>query len=173
VSAEDSTEGLGLEARLTGVLGLVEDERSREQSFNTRAIAIGTAALAVLALAAPVMSAVSGPRFSGAGHRALGAGCVLVVAAAAAAVVAAIALVLMPKARQGIGEETLDQWLEDEGMSHTAIEAQYELVAGMGETVKSRRTVNERKATGLTTAYYAFLAEIGLLIPVLATEVFS
>lgn len=166
---EPAREGRGLEVRLAGATALMDDERAREQSLNTRGVAIAAAALASLAIVGVPLKAAVDLNASELGHIELTICAALTVASAMLAIVIAISRVLMPSSRSGMDDSMLRTWLEDEGLKDSEDEARWELLDGVVKTIASRREVCKQKAGALTWAYRAFLAEIAFALPCVVT----
>lgn len=163
------TDGEALEVRLSGAQKLLDDERDREQSLNTRALAVAAAAAVLMGLLQrPIVSAFE-LDVSCAGHVALAAGGAASVASAAAVILIAVLGVLRPMAREGLTSAAMQRWLDDEGMAEAEQTARYELLDAAVKATASRRAVNERKAKALGRGYILLLVEVLAVSPVLVT----
>lgn len=162
-------DGEALEVRLSGAQKLLDDERDREQSLNTRALAVAAAAAVLMGLLQrPIVTAFE-LDVSSAGHVALAAGGATSVASAAAVILIAVLGVLRPMAREGLTSAAMQRWLDDEGMAEAEQTARYELLDAAVKATASRRAVNERKAKALGRGYILLLAEVLAVSPVLVT----
>jgi hypothetical protein len=162
-------DGEGLAVRLDGAHKLLDDERDREQSLNTRALAVAAAAAVLMGLLQrPIVTAFE-LHVPDVAHLALAASGVASVVCATGVVLLAVLGVLRPMAREGLTSEAMDRWLEDEGMAEAEQTARYELLDAAVKATASRRAVNERKATALAWGYGFLLAEVLAAAPVLVT----
>ena len=162
-------DGEGLEVRLSGAQKLLDDERDREQSLNTRALAVAAAAAVLMGLLQkPIVSAFE-LDVSTACHIALAVGGAVSVASAAGVILIAVLGVLRPMAREGLTGSAMQLWLEDEGMADAEQTARYELLDAAVKATASRRAVNEKKAKALGRGYALLLSEVLAVSPVLVT----
>lgn len=162
-------DGEGLDVRLTGAQKLLDDERDREQSLNTRALAVAAAAAVLMGLLQrPIVTAFE-LKLCSAGHIALAAAGATSVASAAGVILIAVLGVLRPMAREGLTSTAMQRWLEDDGMADAEQTARYELLDAAVKATASRRAVNEKKARALGRGYALLLAEVVAVSPVLVT----
>ena len=163
------SDGEALEVRLDAAQGVLADEREREQSLNTRAVAVGAAAaimmgllqrpiVAAFQLALPTWEHVVLTVFSG-----------FSILAAVGVVLLAVRRVLRPAERDGLDEQMMAGWLEDKGMADAEQTARFELLDGTVMAVRSRRGVNAEKAEALDKAYWCLVGEVLAASPVLVT----
>ena len=162
-------DGAGLEVRLDGAEKLMAHERDRDQSLNTRAIAVAAAAVALMSLLARPVQAAIDLEASPAGHIGLVAAAAVVVVAALAVVLIGVLGVLRPSAREGLTTAAMKQSLEDDGMAESEQTASYELLDATIKATDSRRDVNAGKAKWLKHAYLALLVQAVVSASLLVT----
>jgi hypothetical protein len=163
------SDGEALEVRLAAAERLLDDERDREQSLNTRAVAVAAAAAVVMGLLQrPIVKAFE-LDVSPCGHTALAVFGIGSVASCAGVILLAVLGVLRPMAREGLKGTAMKRWLDDDGMDEAEQTARYELLDSSVKATLSRRAVNEQKASALARAYVLLLCEVVLAVPILVT----
>jgi hypothetical protein len=162
-------DGEALDVRLSGAQKLLDDERDREQSLNTRALAVAAAAAVLMGLLQQPIVAAFELDVRRVAHVLLAASGAASVACAAGVVLVAVLGVLRPMAREGLTDTAMRRWLDDDGMAQAAQTARYELLDAAVKATASRRAVNESKAKALSRGYALLLAEVLAVSPVLIT----
>lgn len=162
-------DGEALEVRLSGAHKLLDDERDREQSLNTRALAVAAAAAVLMGLLQrPIVTAFELDVCS-TGHVALAVSGAVSVASAVGVILVTVLGVLRPTPREGLATAAMQHWLEDEGMAEGEQTARYELLEATVNATASRRAVNKRKAKALGRGYALLVVEVVAVSPVLVT----
>lgn len=147
-------DGAALEVRLDAAEKLLGDERDRSQALNTRGTATAAAGFALVALLRdPLAAAIAAKPQTAWVESLLDIAAGSVVLAVALAVVVVVLGVLRPQVFQLMDDGELEAWLTDPGMADSESAARYTLLAGVVHATKSRRAMNERKATWLDATY--------------------
>lgn len=166
---EGFADGEALEVRLDGANKVLQDERDREQSLNSRAVAVGGAAAVLIGLLSrPIVSGFK-LDVSRSAHLGLAVSGGMSVACAGAVILVAVLGVLQPTPREGLKVTAMRRWLEDEGMAEAEQTARYELLDAAVNATSSRRLVNKRKAAGLSWTYRLLAAEVLAAAPIAVT----
>jgi hypothetical protein len=160
-------DGAALAVRVDAAERLLSDERDREASLNTRALAIGAVAGALFTLALRAVEPALAGRRAPLAHATLLVDAAVMTGAFMSALALAIFGVLQPSSRQSVDAMEFDHWL-DAGMADTEAAARYSLLASTTASIKSRRDVNASKAKYLKRAYRAVTVMLVAALPHIA-----
>ncbi len=162
-------DGHGLEVRVDAAGSLLSDERDREQSLNTRGVAVAAAAVVLMSLLQrPIVSAIQ-LDISTCGHVALTICGGLSIGATVVVILISVLAVLRPVGRDLIHSDALQRWLTDDGMADAEGAARYQVLDASVKAIISRRDVNARKAQALEWSYRVLVAELVFAAPGLFT----
>ena len=160
------SDGEALEVRVDAAEKRLDEERDREHSLNTRAVAVAAAAVVLMSLLQrPVVRAFDLDLWNG-WHAACSG---LVVLCCASTLLVSVLGVLRPTGRESLSDRALASWLEDDGMAEGEQEARFEILDAAVQAIRSRRVVNDRKASALSVAYGLLAGQAMFAAPVLVT----